>query len=127
MIFLGNHLRPVAPEGAVELPPEWVPAEGWFCAFVAPCSRPVAIALHPAAMADTLRDGLPAANRQTGLAMAPTRIEVVDRHLLIPAEMRDEASLGTMAVLVGKGGHVLIHGHQGNENVHFLPPAAPRQ
>jgi sortase (surface protein transpeptidase) len=104
-----------------------VPAEGWFCAFVAPRSRPVAIALHPAAMADALRDGLSAANYQTGLAMSPTRIEVIDRHLQIPAEMREEASLGTMAMLVGKGGHVLIHGHRGNETVHFLPPAAPRQ
>lgn len=127
MIFLGSHVRPVAPSGAIELPPEWVPAEGWFCAFIAPRSRPIAIALHPGAMADALRDGLQLANRQTGLAMALTRIAVIDRHLLVPTEMQEDASLGTVAVLVGKGGHALIHGHRGNENVYFQPPAVPRQ
>ncbi|MGE5504638.1 MAG: hypothetical protein ACM31L_09470 [Actinomycetota bacterium] len=127
MSFVGSHVRPVSPHGTIEFPAEWLPAEGWFCAFVAPRSRPVAIALHSAAMDDALREGLLLANRHTGLAMAPTRLEVADRHLLIPAEMRDRASLGTMAVLVGMGGHVLIYGYIGNENVHVLPPAVQRQ
>lgn len=111
MIFSGSHIRPVSPDGAIDLPHDWNPEDGRFCAFVAPRSHPVAIALHPAAMADILRENLPIANRQTGLAMVMSMLEVVACQLRVPRAMRDQASLGAMVVLVGKGGHVLIHGH----------------
>lgn len=41
--------------------------------------------------------------------------------------VRNRTALGNMAVLVGKGGHVLIHDHRDNENILFLPPVIPRQ
>ncbi len=115
MIFEGSHLRPVSPKGAIALPSEWVPADGRFCAFIAPLARPVAIALHPAALAGMMRETLPVASRQTGLAMTLSMLEVADGLLLVPVGMREEAGLGAMAMLVGKGGHILIHRHGGHD------------
>ncbi len=115
MIFTGRHIRPVSADGAIELPHDWVPAVGRFCAFVAPRSCPVAIALHPADMADMLRENLPVASRQTGLSLVMSMLKVVAGHLQVPTTMREEASLGRNVTLLGKGGHVLIQGHCGND------------
>ncbi len=69
-MFVGNYIRPVSPDGAITLPPDWIPADETFCAFVAPGSVPIALAVHPATMAEILRENLPVANRHKGLNMA---------------------------------------------------------
>ncbi|CAA7618624.1 hypothetical protein MCP1_220063 [Candidatus Terasakiella magnetica] len=118
MIFTGVHIRSVSPDGTIELPHDWEPQDGQFCAFVAPRSHPIAIALHPAAMADILRENLPIASRQIGLTMTMCMLDTVARCLLVPKPLREEASLGTMVVLEGKGAHALIYGrvHSDKEN-----------
>lgn len=120
MIFDGTFLCPIASDDGIQLPSDWLPEDGIFCAYVPPKAMPPCLAVYPLNMADQLIANLPVANQITGLAMEIMYLDVVAEKIVIPAGVKSMLGLLAEVTFVGKGAYFQIVNRSAYPNVSFL-------